>query len=97
MVASEPMPGSTPISVPTRTPIRHSMMLVGVAATLIPSARLPSRSNMMPLAGHENRGQSWNGRLRPHGNRSAQNKVRPPAMMTVSRQRASGEAPKQIA
>ena len=29
MVASGPMPGSTPISVPTSAPIRHRQMLIG--------------------------------------------------------------------
>ena len=33
IVASGPMPGSTPISVPTSVPIRHRPRLVGVIAT----------------------------------------------------------------
>ena len=65
MVASEPMPGSTPISVPTSAPIRQSTMLVGVTATPMPSQRLAMRSYMVVLADHQNRGQSWNGRFRP--------------------------------
>ena len=39
MVASDPMPGSTPISVPTSAPIRQSKTLVGVTATPMPSQR----------------------------------------------------------
>ena len=37
MVATEPMPGSTPIRVPTSAPIRQNMMLYGWAATPKPS------------------------------------------------------------
>src|SRR6185503_21222321 len=44
IVASGPMPGSTPISVPTSVPMRHSIRLVGVAATEKPCARLTNRS-----------------------------------------------------
>ena len=33
IVASGPMPGSTPISVPTSAPIRHRKMFIGVTAT----------------------------------------------------------------
>ena len=65
MVASDPMPGSTPISVPTIAPIRHSPTFVGVMATPMPSQRLEMRSYMVVLADHQNRGQSWNGRFRP--------------------------------
>ena len=65
MVASEPMPGSTPISVPTSAPIRQSMTLVGVTATPMPSQRFEIRSYMIVLADYQNRGQSWNGRFKP--------------------------------
>ena len=65
MVASEPMPGSTPIRVPTIEPINTRPMLVGVTATLMPSQRLWMRSNMVVLADHQNRGQSWNGSASP--------------------------------
>ena len=65
MVASDPMPGSTPISVPTSAPIRQSTTLVGVTATPMPSQRFAMRSYMVVLADHQNRGQSWNGRFKP--------------------------------
>ena len=65
MVASEPMPGSTPIRVPTSAPIRHRNMLVGVNATPMPSHRFAIRSYMICLADYQNRGQSWNGRFKP--------------------------------
>ena len=65
MVASDPMPGSTPISVPTSAPMRHRKTFIGVTATRKPSQRFAIRSYMMVLADHQNRGQSWNGRFRP--------------------------------
>src|SRR5918911_1066332 len=40
MVATGPMPGSTPISVPSRQPIRQKNRLIGVAATPKPMTRL---------------------------------------------------------
>ncbi len=39
-VAMVPMPGNTPTRVPTSAPIRHSIRLMGLMATLKPSARL---------------------------------------------------------
>ena len=65
MVASEPMPGSTPISVPTIAPIRHRKTFIGVTATPMPSQRFEIRSYMVVLADYQNRGQSWNGRFKP--------------------------------
>src|SRR5215472_5021272 len=47
MVATDPVPGRTPISVPTSAPIRQNRRLYGVAATWKPSARLPRRSCMI--------------------------------------------------
>src|ERR1700748_1695956 len=44
IVASGPMPGSTPISVPTSAPMRQSPRLVGVTATAKPNQRLANRS-----------------------------------------------------
>src|SRR5262245_889227 len=44
MVAVAPMPGSTPISVPSSTPIRQKPILAKVEAVAKPRARLPSRS-----------------------------------------------------
>src|SRR5689334_7142250 len=44
MVPVGPMPGSTPIKVPTSTPIRQKSRLVGVTATEKPSARLSNSS-----------------------------------------------------
>src|SRR6185295_19445802 len=49
IVAKGPMPGSTPISVPTSAPIRHSPRLVGVTATEKPNQRLAKRSMVRPL------------------------------------------------
>src|SRR5262249_5141612 len=48
MVAIGPTPGSTPISVPTRQPRKHSARFIGDRAVPNPSARLPTRSNMAP-------------------------------------------------
>src|SRR5215213_6502656 len=48
MVASGPMPGSTPISVPTSAPIRHSPRLVGVTATPKPNQRFARMSMECP-------------------------------------------------
>src|SRR6267378_3425775 len=47
MVAIGPMPGSTPISVPSSTPMKQYMMLLSDSATLKPSARLPRISIMV--------------------------------------------------
>ena len=40
MVATGPMPGSTPISVPSTQPMKQYSRLIGVKATPKPSARL---------------------------------------------------------
>src|SRR3972149_422957 len=45
-VATVPMPGSTPTSVPTNAPSRTKPILYGFAATEKPSARLARRSVM---------------------------------------------------
>src|SRR5438067_2601590 len=47
-VAMVPIPGSTPTSVPTSAPIRHSRRLIGVKATPMPRARLEKRSAITP-------------------------------------------------
>src|SRR5215475_14139741 len=57
MVATEPMPGSTPINVPTSAPIRQNTRFHGVAATEKPSARLARRSCMTDSLGSEPRPQ----------------------------------------
>src|SRR6478609_6549333 len=44
MVATGPMPGSTPISVPSRQPISAYIRLIGVSATPKPIDRCWSRS-----------------------------------------------------
>lgn len=44
MVAVAPMPGSTPIRVPSSTPIRQKPRLASVDAVIKPSARLLKRS-----------------------------------------------------
>ncbi|MHC2483064.1 hypothetical protein ACVIKP_004855 [Rhizobium leguminosarum] len=44
IVAVAPMPGSTPISVPSSTPIRQKNRFSGVPAVAKPSARLLKRS-----------------------------------------------------
>src|SRR3954463_10717226 len=54
-VAMVPMPGSTPTSVPTSAPIRHSKRLIGVKATPKPRARLENRSAITPSLNHETR------------------------------------------
>src|SRR5262249_6919867 len=55
MVATEPMPGSTPINVPTSAPMRQNNRFHGVAATEKPSARLARRSCMTDSLGSEPR------------------------------------------
>src|SRR3954447_1868310 len=50
IVASGPMPGSTPISVPTSAPIKHSPRLIGVTATENPCPRLPTSSKRIPMS-----------------------------------------------
>src|SRR5262245_45998089 len=57
MVATEPMPGSTPINVPTSAPIRQNSRFHGVAATENPSARLARRSCMINSLASEPRPQ----------------------------------------
>src|SRR6185295_1560169 len=47
MVASDPMPGSTPISVPTSAPIRQRNTFMGVTATCMPIQRFEIRSYMV--------------------------------------------------
>src|SRR5712671_4615523 len=54
-VAMVPMPGSTPTSVPTSAPIRHSSRLIGVRATPKPRARLEKSSNITPSLDQEAR------------------------------------------
>src|SRR5215470_5700029 len=54
-VAIVPMPGSTPTSVPTSAPIRHSMRLMGEKATPKPRARLEKRSTITPSLDQETR------------------------------------------
>src|SRR5216684_2375264 len=54
-VAMVPMPGSTPTSVPTKAPIRHSRRLIGVKATPKPRARLEKSSAITPSLNQETR------------------------------------------
>src|SRR6267154_2778073 len=56
-VAMVPMPGSTPTSVPTSAPIRHSRRLIGEKATPKPSARLWKRSSIAPSLNQKTREQ----------------------------------------
>src|SRR3954447_26503925 len=50
IVASGPMPGKTPISVPTSAPIKHSPRLIGVTATEKPCPRLPTSSMRISMS-----------------------------------------------
>src|SRR3954467_5399018 len=54
-VAMVPMPGSTPTSVRSSAPIRHSKRLIGVKATPKPRARLEKRSAITPSLNQETR------------------------------------------
>src|SRR6476469_2018447 len=54
-VAMVPMPGSTPTSVPTSAPSRHSRRLIGENATPKPRARLEKRSAIAPSLDQETR------------------------------------------
>src|SRR6202035_4338823 len=56
-VAMVPIPGSTPTSVPTSAPIRHSRRLIGENATPKPRARLEKRSAITPSLDQETREQ----------------------------------------
>src|SRR5262245_57248653 len=53
MVAIGPTPGSTPISVPTRQPMKHRTRFIGLNATEKPVARWPIRSNMIASIAQE--------------------------------------------
>ena len=44
MVATGPIPGNTPISVPKNTPMKHDNKLMGSRATEKPTAKLASTS-----------------------------------------------------
>src|SRR5262245_66359981 len=55
MVAMGPMPGSTPISVPTMAPMKANPRLIGVSATENPTARLWKSSMTLPLGPDGNR------------------------------------------
>ena len=64
MVAVAPMPGRTPISVPSSTPMRQKPRFAGVVAVEKPSARLVRRSISSPQnAGHwgSQGPKRWNG------------------------------------
>src|SRR3981081_4718439 len=54
-VAMVPIPGSTPTSVPTSAPIRHSRRLIGENATPKPRARLEKRSAITPSLSQKTR------------------------------------------
>src|SRR5947207_7833001 len=56
-VAMVPMPGSTPTSVPTSAPIRHSRRLIGENATPKPRARLWKSSTIAASLDQETREQ----------------------------------------
>ena len=86
MVAVEPMPGSTPIRVPSSTPIRQYIRFSGETATCRPRARLASAS--IPQS-TRNAGQSGNGRPRPVTKTSAANTASAAASISTSRQRNS--------
>src|SRR3954452_16488467 len=49
MVATVPIPGRTPTSVPTRAPSRQNAMFIGENATPKPNARFDSSSDMAPI------------------------------------------------
>src|SRR3954469_18660288 len=55
MVATGPMPGSTPISVPSTTPIRQYSRLIGETATPKPMIRLLKMSIMAGPSAHNRR------------------------------------------
>ena len=49
IVATDPMPGSTPIRVPTSAPIMTNSKFIGEKATPKPSARFARRSDMTAI------------------------------------------------
>src|SRR5213592_3488341 len=59
IVATGPMPGSTPISVPRTQPMKQYSRLIGVTATPKPVARLVRRSMSLFPSARDERG--------PHG------------------------------
>src|ERR1700724_4543089 len=84
-VAMVPMPGSTPISVPTRAPIRHSRRLIGENATPKPRARLEKSSTITLSLNQKTREQLHRQPKRmgeeqtaPHGQAHAENNGLPP-------------------
>src|SRR5262249_35448200 len=60
MVAIGPMPGSTPIKVPTRHPMKASRRLTGDNAVAKPSPRLPIKSNMNTSSITHQPWREWN-------------------------------------
>src|SRR5262245_55945750 len=65
MVAMGPMPGSTPISVPTMAPMNANPRLTGVNATENPTARLWKSSMTLPLGPDGNRQAEADDKDRP--------------------------------
>src|SRR5262249_22001885 len=88
IVATVPIPGSTPTRVPTRAPSRQKKILKGLAATWNPIHRFDRRSDMTCLPGQK-RGQSWNGRLSKYTNSNTQNNVIAAAAIKLSIHRIS--------
>src|ERR1700681_3684165 len=99
-VAMVPMPGSTPTSVPTRAPIRHSRRLIGENATPKPRARLEKRSAITPSLNQKTREELQRQPKRigeeqtaPHGQANADNDGFPPPRFRRA-QRSNHEARK---
>src|SRR6218665_1588102 len=73
MVATAPMPGSTPISVPSSTPTKQNSRFCGSTATCRPMAMLESSSMAKPSARPDGNGQAQaldedqGGERRQHG------------------------------
>src|SRR5690349_16332460 len=97
MVAMGPMPGSTPISVPTRQPMKQSPRLWRVKATENPSSRFAtSVLNAQPSQDHPSRNhEDGNGQVEerakqrdaPRRHRDREHRQLPPARLGRGRAR----------
>ena len=96
IVASEPMPGSTPISVPTSAPIMHNIMLVGVAATPKPKPEIGKKIIHGGPRRSAEPGPKLERQVQAIGEQERAEVVSIAAHTTVSRQRTSSAAAAQI-
>src|SRR5438093_297165 len=85
IVATGPMPGSTPINVPSSAPISAYSKLTGVSATPKPVARCPNNSTSQPSPG-----QIGNWSFKPTTNTPTASAATPIAMNSAPDQKSFG-------